>query len=436
MKEFGAVVGVMLLFAWIPGGAAFAQAAGDSHVEIGLEELLEHAEGHAPAMRVARARLSLIRADVGAADPILPANPQLSVTAGPRFGQDEGQDFDLQAGLQQRIEIAGERGLRRAVARRARVRRETELAAVRWETHRQIHATYHLAIVSRRRAAIADQVLAFQQRLAEVAARRVEAGDTSPLVARLADIEVVQSQQDLLARQQEVRSQELRLAELAGWTEPGLRVQADTLHVPNALPSLERLLALAREHQPQLAVRRAAVEEALARRDAASRDGFPEPTLGVRFVREGAPTDGTPEWLLLGTVTLPIPLWQRNQAAVGEAEGRLEVTRAEHEALEVTIETRVRRLASEVLTAATRVRSYASDVLPQFEENLALLRRAFELGEIDFLGLSAARERLLTAQVDAMNAHASYFATLANLEAFLGAHPWSDESHHPSGADQ
>jgi outer membrane protein TolC len=59
--------------------------------------------------------------------------------------------------------------------------------------------------------------------------------------------------------------------------------------------------------------------------------------------------------------------------------------------------------------------------VPHFEENLRLLARSFELGEIDLLALSAARERFLQIQADALGAQRDYFVALSALERTLGS---------------
>ena len=87
------------------------------------------------------------------------------------------------------------------------------------------------------------------------------------------------------------------------------------------------------------------------------------------------------------------------------------------------VEVRLERLRTAVNAAAERVQSYGSDILPRFEENLTMLRRSFELGEIDLLRVSVA-----------LGAHVDYFAAVAALEAQVGEEIWDDEHEHAGGA--
>ncbi len=87
---------------------------------------------------------------------------------------------------------------------------------------------------------------------------------------------------------------------------------------------------------------------------------------------------------------------------------------------------------SEVVAAAKRSHAYGTDILPRFEENLLLLRRSFELGEIDILALSTGRERFLRIQSDALAAQNDFFIALSELERVVGVELWQD-SHKKEG---
>jgi outer membrane protein TolC len=82
-----------------------------------------------------------------------------------------------------------------------------------------------------------------------------------------------------------------------------------------------------------------------------------------------------------------------------------------------------------VAAAAQRTRAYGTEILPRFEENLTLLRRTFELGEIDILALSTGRERFLRIQSDALSSQLDYFVALAGLERVVGVDLWRDDHH-------
>jgi cobalt-zinc-cadmium efflux system outer membrane protein len=124
--------------------------------------------------------------------------------------------------------------------------------------------------------------------------------------------------------------------------------------------------------------------------------------------------------IVLGAVSLPIPVFQTNQVARAEAHADLELAQAEWLAQSQLLSAQIAQARSELVAAASRMQAYRGEILPHFEENLRLLARSFELGEIDLLALSAARERFLQIQADALHAQREYSIALSTLERTIG----------------
>ena len=397
---------------------------------ISLDAILAYADLHAPALRVARERQGLGDAAVAGAAPLLPDNPSVSLGLGPRI-TGSGALTDLTASLSQRIEIAGERNLRVSAAERTRDRLQAELDEARWKVHWDVHAAFHRALVARERLAAADRLLAFQERLVDITRRRLRAGDVSPLAVRLAEGELSQTRVARIATQQAHLRARLELGVLSGFPAAHPPEPAGELDEPREPPDAPALLELARRHQPRLRTLHSARMEAEAQARAADRDAWPEPTLGVQVVREGARM-GLGETIVMGTLSLPLPIFQRNQGARAMARAEARIAGAERAAFASQLASRLEQNRTAVVAAAARVRTYGHEILPTFEENLRLIQRAFELGEIDILQVSVARELFLRIQTEALDAYTDYFQAVADLEASLGTDLWPDERHEPT----
>lgn len=394
----------------------------DSNVPVSLDKILAYADKNAPAARVARQRLKLGDAAVAGASPLLPYNPQLSVGAGPRITSG-GTYTDFQASVSQQIEIGGERGLRLDAAERTRHRFETELEEARWGVHRDVHAGFHRALVARERLSAAQRLLEFQENLVDIARRRLRAGDVSPLAVRLAEGELSEARVSSIAKAQNYLRTRLELGVVAGWPVAHPPTPVGSLQTPRTAPSLAHLLALAEEHQPRLRTLEATLAEARAQAKAADRDGWLEPTVGLQMVREGGPS-GAAETVVMGTLSIPLALFRRNQGARAEAWANSEVVEAEQAAFRTKLGNRIEQHRSAVAAAVQAVEIYGVEILPQFEENLRLIQRAFELGEIDVLQVSVARARFLNIRTDTLDAYSTYFQAFANLEASVGTDLW------------
>ena len=406
---------------------------GPKTTPVSLQTILAHADEHAPWMLVGRAQLERGQAAVDGASVVLQDNLISGAMVGPRFSEgDRGIDFQIW--LRQPIEIAGERKQRRETAEKVQELTNKELEETQWLVHREVHAAFHTALVARERWKLVDKIVVSTEELLSVAQRRLQAGDISPLAVRLAEGELAQAQQASLTAERGYRASQLDLAEVAGWPPSTLPDPQGELDEPKQAPPVDELLALARRLHPGLAARSSAVDAARARVTLENREAWPEPSIGATYTRESIPSAQLYEHLIQGVVRFPIPTSQRNQAGRAQARADLAARQSEQQAFRQTLETRLTRAAISVNADAKRIAAYGTEILPAFEGNLALLQRAFELGEVDLLQVLVARERLLRIQQDALTAHQDYYRDVAALEAEVGAEVWPDE-HHEHGDD-
>ncbi len=428
----------MTLAAWLRASVAIlalqmvsAQARandGPKTAPVSLQAILAHADQHAPRLRVSRAELEWGKAAIDGASVVLRRNMVAGGAVGPRIAEG-ARGIDFAVWLAQPIEIAGERKQRMRTAEKFDATTRKELLEVEWIVHREVHAAFHNALVGRERWQVVDKLLVSTEELVSVAERRLQAGDISPLAVRLAKGELAQARQTSLTAERAYRSAQLELAEVAGWSPDVLPEPIGGLDEPRRAPPIEALLELAESKHPGIAARQSAVGEAEARVKLEDREAWPEPIIGVRYTRESLPNVQIHEHIVQGTMALPLPFSQRNQEGRALARADLSVRKAKEQSFRQTLQARLRRAAITVDADANRIAAYGTEILPAFEGNLTLLRRAFELGEVDLLQVLVARERLLRIQQDALTAHQDYYRDVAALEAEVGTEVWPDEHH-------
>jgi len=152
----------------------------------------------------------------------------------------------------------------------------------------------------------------------------------------------------------------------------------------------------------------------------------------VQYRHEGNPSTEGAYDIAMGVVSIPIASFQLNQGERALARAEVTVAEAELDASRRLLEGQIAEARSEVVAAAGRTRAYGTEILPRFEENLTLLGRSFELGEIDILALATGRERFLRIQSDALRAQQDYFVALSGLERLIGVDLWRDEHREES----
>lgn len=418
-------LGLVLVLATVSAAPLMAQQDAEHEEEaslaVSLEAVLAHARENAPAIRVAVARLAIGEAAQIREAPDFPGNPELEVSAGPRVTQ-SAVDADITASLIQPLEIAGEPGARRAAAARTAGRLEAELARARWQVEQEVDAAYWAAVVARERAGAAREALAFAEEIAAIVARRVEIGEGAPLEARLARIDVAQARQAAITIEQEYLSARLTLAALAGLSAEPIPSPSDplTTAIPEPL-DLDRLLERAESRSPEILVLEAALEETEARLEAAERDAWPEPWIGLQYVREGSQGPGQfasdVGMVVLG---IPLPFFHTNQGDRAEAHAMVALARAELESARQQLRPRIALARSVLVAAARRLEIYLAEMLPELSQTLEMVRRAYELGELDVLEVGIARDRVLRMQREALDAFIAYHRAIADLEREVG----------------
>jgi cobalt-zinc-cadmium efflux system outer membrane protein len=397
--------------------------------EVDLHELEVWAQEHAPLGRLARATRSLGAAAEVAAKRRIQENPTLSAVSGPRF-LPTGIATDVQLSLNQPIEINGEVRARRKSARQMHVRLIAEEKAAMWRVHAAVHEAYYRALLARERAHLHQRILAFQDRLLEIAQGRSAAGDASPLVVRIAEGERSLGRVHLLRAEQDFAESLYELAEVCGWPAKNLPMPAAKLEVPRPPPALSNLLETAQRNHPELLAKRERILEAQARAQLADRERAPKPDFYLQWQREGG-LRGSSQYIVFSGLSITLPLFARNQGARAMAQSEIQIAQSEVNVLEASMVLQIERAHMAVEAANARLDIFSREVLPSFEENLRLLEKAYELGEIDILTVGIGRERFLRGQDDALAAYSDYFAAISTLESLIGQELWQDEeSNH------
>lgn len=387
--------------------------------EVSLVDILRHAHDHAPSLSTARASIAQGRALVTAESQWFPSDPVLSASVA-RRGTATGVGLDYGVALQQEIDVSGRRNASLNAARAELGVRKAEVAEAEWHVHQQIHAAFHRALIARERLLAAQRVLAFADRLVLVASQRHAAGETSPLPVRLAEAELSQAKQAAILSASQYDEVRLELARVAGWSSPTLPTPTGKLEPPATPPALADLVAQARQHQPMLRSAKAREGAAAAHLDAAKSTAWPNVTVGAHFETEANP-GSEPNRILGGTLSVPLPLWVSDTPATAIASAELQRRRAEEGALSDSLELSVVQAHERVRGHARRAALFGTEILPNLEINLELLRKAFELGEIDVLQVMVAQERFLRTQQDALHAFEDYYSAWAELEAIVGS---------------
>lgn len=201
-----------------------------------------------------------------------------------------------------------------------------------------------------------------------LAKSRVAAGEISPSEGGKIELESLKYTNALIDAEMELDIARDRLARLMGLPSrsdlPGKAVIASSTRTP---PALQPLVQKALENRPDLRAARKGRSWADAMLTSSKREGFPDIAIGAGYTHSEFTASGDNANSLGFFVSLPIPLFDRNQAGVARA--RLEQTRADNETARVTID-----VEHDVAEAVRRLER--SDALLDIYEDGGMLTRA------------------------------------------------------------
>jgi outer membrane protein, heavy metal efflux system len=358
----------MVLWMWALGWAWAAPMSASEAVALSVDRSVQVAEA---AGRVQAAEGRTSAAGFLANDPTISASVALV-----------GQQLSLSAS--QPVSLSGQ-----GIAERKSAKAEVDAATwrhrrARLEVAAQVRLAWIAAVESRQRVVFAQTAMHLASQLSAAAERRLETGDGSLLDARIARVEEAEASATWMGA---VAQEGDSLMALAAWTGVPLgdiELPDDPLAgapVPGSGSSERSDIAGARSDLGSM-------RAALTRERAAV---LPPVSLGAFYEQEGVDRRVGP------SVSLTVPLWQRNADGRSQALAEVDVAAARLRALEVGAQAELlarRSVVAQLGTVAERDVDLQAEALAA----LAAIATGYEGGELDLLTAALLRSEVLQGQ--------------------------------------
>jgi cobalt-zinc-cadmium efflux system outer membrane protein len=317
--------------------------------------------------------------------------------------------------LSQPFELGGKRGARVAVATTGQAIAQLELERQRNGLRADVVQAFHTALRAQTALELAQQSQALTERGLRVVQGRVTAGQASPVEATRAQVQLAQAQSEVrrAASQRSVAYQ--ALARLTGSPLATFdHLQAANLS-PGAAPTAEALLDKV-EQTAEWRLAAAQVERGEASLGSEKAQRIPNLTvsLGSQYSREDR------ERVNVVGLSMPLPLFDRNQGNVLVAARRADQARDLRNAVELRLRSETRSALSQWATAMQEVQAYDRTILPSAQQAVDTATRGFEMGKFAFLDVLDAQRTLIEARGLYLDALAAATDARAQLERVYG----------------
>nr|WP_256093805.1 TolC family protein [Pseudomonas putida] len=317
--------------------------------------------------------------------------------------------------LSQALELGGKRGARVEVAKAGQDIARLELERQGNGLRADVTQAFHAALRAQTAVELAEQSKALTERGLRVVKARVAAGQSSPVEATRADVQLAQALAQLRRAEADRTVAWQALSRLIGSADVAFTQLDGNGLLPGPAPQAEILLGKV-EQTVEWRLAAAQIERGEAALGSEKAQRIPNLTvsLGSQYSREDR------ERVNVVGLSMPLPLFDRNQGNVLAASRRADQARDLRNAVELRLRSDTRSALSQWAMAMAEVNAYDRTILPSARQAVDTATRGFERGKFAFLDVLDAQRTLIEARGQYLDALASASDARAQVERIYG----------------
>ena len=375
-----------------------------------LKTALELAYGANAALSTARRELEAVAGSILQAG--LRPNPRVEALI-----EDPRPENRLTAiYVSQSLELGGKRPARIAAAERRRDVASAELNAMRAEIRAAVLVAFFDVLVAQERFLLTQGLVELSQRATTAASRRVTAGKVSPVEETKARVAEASVRVELSQAATSLKMARKRLTAIWGNTTPRFERAEGQVEALPELPALKDLTARL-ANSPGLARAQLEVNRRQALVEVERSLRVPDVTLSLGGRRNVGLNQA------LFNVSLPIPLFNRNQGNILEALRRTDKARDELSGTEIRLNNEIAQAFERLNVARQEIEVLQREILPGAQSSYDAATKGFLMGKFSFLEVLDAQRTLFQAKSQYLRALAEAHRSAAEIERVLGEAP-------------
>ncbi len=358
----------------------------------------------------------------------------------------------------QEIVRGGKLLLSQAVASYARDQAEAQAAAQVWRLRNAVRLLYFEILAAQETKKLSDELVALAEQGVSIAQQREKAGEGTLTETLQAQIELDQVQILAASSKNNLRASWKRLAAVVGHPEMEPETLRGNLDAAREERDEAQTLARVSGQSPEVQV----AEAGIRRADAAVARARAEPIPNVT-VEAGPQYDFASNTTIASIgVSLPLPIWNRNEGNIFAAEAELRRSQREVDRVKLSLAERFAAAYARFRNAQQQVDRYGrrlpddevkrilslvgeerqkelekyAQILPRAQIALALATEGWRRGEFGYLQVLTAQRTLAQASLGSVRAQAELRQNAVALDGYLLADGLGDSGAGVSGSDQ
>ena len=345
-------------------------------------------------------------------------NPEVSVEAedfggtGPRRGFEEAQTTVL---VGQRLELGGKRPKRARVASLDRDLAGWDYISKRADVLTEARKSFVEVVAAQERLTLEQELLLLAEKTFETVSTRVRAGKVSPVEETKAGVELSNRRIEHDRARRSLEAVRKKLAALWGSDHPTFDRAVARLDEVSPIPSAEQLAAEIRGN-PDVA--RWVTEKEQRRANAALQKAarIPDLTLagGFRDFRE------TGDSAFVAEMSIPLPLFDRNQGGILESRRRVAKADRESAAAQIRAHAALAEIYQALSVSIAEIEALRTTVIPGAQSVYEAAGEGYRQGKFGFLEVLDAQRTLFEARRQYIEALSAYHKGVAELDRITG----------------
>ena len=357
-------------------------------------------------------------AEAGRLQASLRPNPSLDVAIEEVGGAGNRSGFDgaeTTIAVAQPIEMGQKRAKRTTLASLERELAEWDYEAKRLDVTREVTGAFIAVLAAQEHLSLSKELVDLSEKAYSTVAERVRAGEDSPVEETKAKIALSNTRIEFERAGKELVSARHQLPPTWGSSNPAFEKVSGGFYDLSPAPSLEELAGLISQN-PDMARwpaekerRRAALDLEKARAASDIKLGG-----GIQYFDEGDDSA-----FILG-LSIPMPLFDRNQGNIQEAMYMLAKTEEQRKAVETDLRAGLAEASTKLSSSFSEINILKNDVLPLAKSAFDAAGQGYREGKFEYLMVLDSQRTFFEVRARYIEALAGYHKARADVERLIG----------------
>jgi cobalt-zinc-cadmium efflux system outer membrane protein len=339
--------------------------------------------------------------------------PNPSVSTSIQDTRSENRQTFLQ--LNQEIELGNKRQVRMDAADALYTKANLELELKKADIHADTVAAFYEVLVAQEKLNLTMSSVEIADAALNASAKRVLAGKSSPVEETKSKIAASSARVDLAQANAQFLNARKKLTALWSNTSSFETVEGNVALVPE-FSSIADLIAKL-EQAPAIKLAKSEIESRSALTKIEQSKATPNITLSAGVVNNQEL--GGINQALLG-LSMPIPIFDRNQGNLQEAVSREHKAQDELALLQNQLQTQIAIHYEQLLASSSMAKSYETEILPGAQSAFDAVTKGFQAGKFDFLDVLDAQRTLFQTKNQYIQSLLTGHQAVAEIERILG----------------